>query len=106
MFRKDRPVTPQCNRRKVLGALGTLGASAAAGTTAAPARAGHVRVGNYVHHNGIRGRMTGAQAVAAALWCEGVACVFGIPGAQNNELWDALKAREVPYLLVTNEASA
>ncbi len=44
--------------------------------------------------------MTGAQAAAAALACEGVRCVFGIPGAQTNELWDALKARGVPYLLV------
>ena len=50
--------------------------------------------------------MTGAQAAAAALCCEGVRCVFGIPGAQNNEFWDALKARRVPYLLVTNESSA
>ena len=37
--------------------------------------------------------MTGAQAAAAALACQGVRCVFGIPGAQNNELWDAFKAR-------------
>src|SRR4051812_34276041 len=50
--------------------------------------------------------MTGAQAASAALCCEGVRCVFGIPGAQNNEFWDALKARRVPYLLVTHEASA
>ena len=38
--------------------------------------------------------------------CQGVRCVFGIPGAQTNELWDAFKARGVPYLLVANEASA
>ena len=50
--------------------------------------------------------MTGAQAAAAALCCEGVPCVFGVPGAQNNEFWDAMKARRVPYLLVTNESSA
>ena len=50
--------------------------------------------------------MTGAQAAAAALCCQGVPCVFGIPGAQNNEFWDALKARGVPYLLVAHEASA
>jgi acetolactate synthase I/II/III large subunit len=50
--------------------------------------------------------MTGAQAAAAALACEGVRCVFGIPGAQNNEFWDALKARHVPYLLVACESSA
>ena len=50
--------------------------------------------------------MTGAQAAAAALCCEGVRCVFGIPGAQNNEFWDAMKAHGLPYLLVTNESSA
>ena len=38
--------------------------------------------------------------------CQGVPCVFGIPGAQNNEFWDALKAKGVPYLLVAHEASA
>jgi acetolactate synthase-1/2/3 large subunit len=50
--------------------------------------------------------MTGAQAVAASLACEGTPCLFGVPGAQNNELWDALKARGVPYMLVANESSA
>jgi acetolactate synthase-1/2/3 large subunit len=50
--------------------------------------------------------MTGAQAAASALACEGVPCVFGIPGAQSNELWDAMKGYGVPYLLVTNEFSA
>src|SRR5205085_11386617 len=37
---------------------------------------------------------------------EGTCCVFGIPGAQENELWDAMKARCLPYLLVTHEFSA
>src|SRR5262249_34521062 len=46
------------------------------------------------------------EAVAAALACECAPCVFGIPGAQTNELWDALKARSVPYLLVAHESSA
>ena len=50
--------------------------------------------------------MTGAQAAAAALACEMVQCVFGVPGAQNNEFWDAMKAHIIPYLLVTNESSA
>jgi acetolactate synthase-1/2/3 large subunit len=50
--------------------------------------------------------MTGAQAAAAALRCEQVRCVFGIPGAQNNELWDAFKAYGQPYFLVAHEASA
>ena len=50
--------------------------------------------------------MTGALAAASALECEGVPCVFGVPGAQNNEFWDAMKTKGVPYLLVTNESSA
>jgi acetolactate synthase-1/2/3 large subunit len=50
--------------------------------------------------------MTGAQAAAATLKCEQVRCVFGIPGAQNNELWDAFKAYGQTYFLVAHEASA
>jgi acetolactate synthase-1/2/3 large subunit len=99
-------VIPNLSRREALGVLGTLGAAATAATVTGPARAGHVEVGHYVKRPGVQGRMTGAQAAAAALCCEGVTCVFGIPGAQNNELWDALKARRVPYLLVTHESSA
>jgi acetolactate synthase-1/2/3 large subunit len=101
-------VIPSLNRRQALGALSALGAAAAAtaGTSPSTAEAGHVEVGNYVRRSGVQGRMTGAQAAAAALCCQGVRCVFGVPGAQNNEFWDALKARQVPYLLVTNEASA
>ena len=52
------------------------------------------------------GKLTGAQAVAESLVQEGVACVYGIPGAQENELWDEFKARGVHYLLVTHEYSA
>jgi acetolactate synthase-1/2/3 large subunit len=100
-------MTPNLNRRDALGALGLLGAAAAAaGSGPATARAGHVELGPYVKRPGVQGRMTGAQAAAAALCCEGVRCVFGIPGAQNNEFWDALKARLVPYLLVAHESSA
>jgi acetolactate synthase I/II/III large subunit len=33
------------------------------------------------------GRMTGAEALVETLIQEGTACVFGIPGAQENELW-------------------
>jgi acetolactate synthase-1/2/3 large subunit len=50
--------------------------------------------------------MTGAQAAAAALRCQQIRCVFGIPGAQNNELWDAFKAYGQPYFLVAHESSA
>src|SRR5262245_42993563 len=91
------------NRRAALGVLGAVGAATA---VPIPARGDHVELGPYVTRAGVRGRMTGAQAAAAALCCEGVRCVFGVPGAQNNELWDAFKARGVPYLLVTNESSA
>lgn len=98
------------NRRSALGVLGAIGAASMA---TAPARAQlptpspTMPAGPPWHnHDGIRGRMTGAQAVASALLCEGVPCVFGVPGAQNNELWDAFKGAGVPYLLVTNEYSA
>ena len=97
---------PNLNRREALGVLGAMGAAATVAAGTSPVRAGHVEVGRYVRRLGVQGRMTGAQAAAAALCCEGVPCVFGVPGAQNNELWDAMKARRVPYLLVTNEASA
>ncbi len=50
--------------------------------------------------------MSGARALVEALICEGVPCVFGIPGAQENELWDEMKGRGLGYLLVTHEYSA
>jgi acetolactate synthase-1/2/3 large subunit len=52
------------------------------------------------------GRMTGAEALVEALITEGVGCVFGIPGAQENELWDTFKEKGLHYLLVTHEFSA
>ncbi len=54
----------------------------------------------------VSGRLTGAQAIVEALKAEAVGCVFGIPGAQENELWDEFKARGLPYLLATHEFSA
>ena len=81
------------------------GAAAAISALAPQAQAG-VELGRYTRRDGVHGKMTGAQAAAAALCCQGVRCVFGIPGAQNNEFWDALKAKGVPYLLVAHEASA
>jgi acetolactate synthase-1/2/3 large subunit len=54
----------------------------------------------------ITGNMTGAQALVETLLQAGTECVFGIPGAQDNELWDTLKAKGLPYLLVTHEFSA
>ena len=52
------------------------------------------------------GHMTGARALVETLVAEGTLCVFGIPGAQENELWDEMKSRGLPYLLVTHEYSA
>jgi acetolactate synthase-1/2/3 large subunit len=54
----------------------------------------------------IVGQMTGAEALVEALRCEGCRCIFGIPGAQENELWDTFKTKQLPYLLVTHEFSA
>lgn len=54
----------------------------------------------------ITGALTGAQALVKALQAEGTSCVFGIPGAQENELWDQMKTLGLPYLLVTHEFSA
>jgi acetolactate synthase-1/2/3 large subunit len=54
----------------------------------------------------VAGHMTGAQALVEVLLAEGTDCVFGIPGAQMNELWDTFKTRHLPYLLVTTESSA
>lgn len=54
----------------------------------------------------ITGQMTGAQALVEALLRDGVQCVYGIPGAQDNELWDAMKAKGLPYLLASHEFSA
>jgi acetolactate synthase-1/2/3 large subunit len=52
------------------------------------------------------GHLTGAQALVDTLLAEGADCVFGIPGAQENELWDTMKARGLGYLLVTHEFAA
>jgi acetolactate synthase I/II/III large subunit len=93
------------NRRdaiRLLGAIGTVAsaASPAIGADLPPA------LPPMAPGVGVRGRLTGAQAAVATLCREGVPCVFGVPGAQNNEFWDAMKSAGMPYLLVTNEASA
>ncbi len=54
----------------------------------------------------VAGKKTGAAALVATLKAEGVPVVFGIPGAQENELWDEMKSQGLPYLLVTHEMSA
>ncbi|MGE3818966.1 MAG: thiamine pyrophosphate-binding protein [Isosphaeraceae bacterium] len=97
-------MTPQVSRRETLGILGATAALPLVGSR--DAEAARVELGPFVRRAGVQGRMTGAQAGVAALLCEGVSCVFGVPGAQNNEFWDAMKASRLPYLLVTNESSA
>src|SRR5439155_18247848 len=73
-------------------------------TAGTPAQAGH-RVRR--HDSGaVSGLMTGARALVETLICEGAECVYGIPGAQENELWDTMKSRGLGYLLVTHEFSA
>ena len=84
------------------------GTAAVGGALAADAASGgpiqHARAER--HPGWVFGKMTGAEALAEALAQENVGCVYGIPGAQENELWDTLKERGVPYLLVTHEFSA
>lgn len=84
------------------------GAAAVSGTLAASAvRGGPIGKMQQARHPGwVFGRMTGAEALVEALLAEGAMCVYGIPGAQENELWDTFKDKGLPYLLVTHEFSA
>ena len=51
--------------------------------------------------------ISGAQAVASALRGEGIRFTFGIPGAQNLELYDCLgQSADINPVLVTDERSA
>src|SRR5581483_3354751 len=70
------------------------------------AAAGPLRARAKAEDGWIAGKLTGAEAVVAALQQQGTGVVFGIPGAQENELWDAFKNKGLPYLLVTHEFSA
>jgi acetolactate synthase I/II/III large subunit len=88
------------DRRSLL--QGVALASAAIPLMGSNAEAGILR-----HKPGwVEGKMTGAEAVVETLKQEGTGCVFGIPGAQENELWDAMKSKGLPYLLCTHEFSA
>jgi acetolactate synthase I/II/III large subunit len=86
------------NRRDALKAAAFTGLAVAA-QVAAPAEA-------TTSSGTVSGHMTGARALVEALKAEGTLCVFGIPGAQENELWDEFKSRQLPYQLVTHEFSA
>jgi acetolactate synthase-1/2/3 large subunit len=87
------------------GLLQGVAAAGGAALTAPQADAGPIA--RFRHPPGwVAGKLTGAQAVAEALLAEGTCVVFGIPGAQENELWDEFKARGVPYLLTAHEFGA
>ncbi len=83
-----------------------LKAVAAGAATAAVALAPSGAEARVTKAGGVSGSMTGARALVESLLAEGVSCVFGIPGAQENELWDEMKSRGLGYLLVTHEYSA
>lgn len=90
-------------RRSLLqGAAAVGGVLAAKAATAGPLH--HLHAAR--HPGWVFGRMTGAEALTEALILEGTGCVYGIPGAQENELWDTFKSKKLPYLLVTHEYSA
>jgi acetolactate synthase-1/2/3 large subunit len=93
-------MTPPISRRTVLKSVALGAAVAALPVAAQEAAARHAPPSSVV------GRMTGAGALVEALITEETACVFGIPGAQENELWDEMKRRRLDYLLVTHEFSA
>jgi acetolactate synthase-1/2/3 large subunit len=95
---------PILSRRGMLQALAT--APAVLPLMASRAEGGLRRSRATASDSWIIGKLTGAHITAATLQQHGVGCVFGIPGAQENELWDAFKSRGLPYLLVTHEFSA
>ena len=65
---------------------GLLQGAVVAGSAAAASGGPLGRVRADRHPGWVFGRMTGAQALTEALILEGVGCVYGIPGAQGNEL--------------------
>lgn len=88
------------NRRDALKAL------AATGIAALPNSSAEATIQEKLNPGWVIGCMSGAKALTKTLQVEGTRCVFGIPGAQENELWDAFKSLGLPYLLVTHEQSA
>ncbi len=92
------------SRRGLLQGVAAVGGVIAADTVGSAGPLDRLRA---AHHPGwVFGRMTGAEALTEALLLEGTGCVYGIPGAQENELWDTFKQKNLPYLLVTHEFSA
>jgi acetolactate synthase-1/2/3 large subunit len=98
------PMDWSFSRRGLFQGLAGAGGALAASTFA---DAGPIQKARANQHPGwVFGRMTGAEALTEALLLEGAGCVYGIPGAQENELWDTFKSKNLPYLLVTHEFSA
>ncbi len=93
---------PHISRRNILKSMAAGIVASFQGVRASQAGAGHQAPPSDV----VSGKMTGAAALVAALKAECVPVVFGIPGAQENELWDEMKSQCLPYLLVTHEMSA
>jgi acetolactate synthase-1/2/3 large subunit len=94
-------MTPPVSRRTVLKAVAAQCVAASLPAMAPPAAEAKAPPPGWVV-----GTMTGARALVEALLAEGTCCVFGIPGAQENELWDEMKSRHLDYVLVTHEYSA
>ncbi|QDV34790.1 thiamine pyrophosphate-binding protein [Tautonia plasticadhaerens] len=98
-------------RRTVLGTIGAAGAGLAVEARGQqiprpPDPSVPVHAAEPAQAPGVRGRMTGAKAAALAFSAERVPCVFGVPGAQNNEFWDAMKSIGLPYMLTSHESAA
>lgn len=92
------PLTRRGFLKAAAGAIPTVAAHGAAAPADAAPTAGAA--------GWVAGKLTGAQAIVEALRAENVGCVFGIPGAQENELWDEMKQRGLGYVLVTHEFAA
>lgn len=89
------------SRRDLIKAA-SLGTAYLASATTAPSQLRRAQA----PRGWVTGQMSGADALVETLIAEGTECVFGIPGAQENEIWDSLKTKHLPYLLTTHEFSA
>ena len=97
-------MSTKLNRRELLVAGGAVGAAAAVSARGSKAEAG-VELGRYARRVGVQGKMTGTGYGGGARLSRS-ALRLRHSRAQTNELWDALKARSIPYLLVATESSA
>jgi acetolactate synthase-1/2/3 large subunit len=96
-------MTIPLSRRDMLLVAGSQCLATAAVEASPPQIARPLR---HVEPGWVSGRMTGAEALVAALIQEGTECVYGLPGAQMNEIWDTFKNKHLDYLLATHEFSA